>query len=66
MLTSWERGIVAFLKDTQAFFMEQRLVWAMIIIVSIYVDVLFLDQAVLILLKLKSRFSLYSYSTKKS
>ena len=26
-------GIVAFLKDTQAFFIEQRLVWAMIIIV---------------------------------
>lgn len=27
-------GIVAFLKDTQTFFIEQRLVWAMIIIVS--------------------------------
>ncbi|TVY38822.1 Uncharacterized protein LSUB1_G004247 [Lachnellula subtilissima] len=26
-------GIIAFLKDTQSFFMEQRLVWAMIIIV---------------------------------
>jgi hypothetical protein len=25
-------GVIAFLKDTQAFFIEQRLVWAMIII----------------------------------